>query len=160
VDKANLGLGVAPEWRHLLKPRLRDLHRQLVAEGRVGDEVLGQTGGAIPVGGMLLPTGEIGANLVLLAGDAAGLANPVTGAGISAAIISGQLAGEAAAEALGSRPDAGRFYAEEIADLFKTSLDQALARRQELMRIYVGGGRPGATDLQRGWIAFPQYWAA
>jgi geranylgeranyl reductase family protein len=160
ADKANLGLGVAPKWRHLLKPLLCDLHRRLVAEGRVGDEVLGQTGGAIPVGGMLHAVGEIGPSLVLLAGDAAGLANPVTGAGINAAIISGRLAGEAAAEALGGRPDAGPRYAEEIADLFKASLDQALARRQELLRIYAGGGRPGPADLQRGWIAFPQYWAA
>jgi geranylgeranyl reductase family protein len=160
ADRANLGLGVAPEWRHLLKPRLCDLHRQLVVEGRVGSEVLGHTGGAIPVGGMLHPVGEIGPALALLAGDAAGLANPVTGAGINPALISGPLAGEAAAEALGGRPDAGRRYAEEIEDLFKASLDQALARRRELMRIYAGGGRPGAADLQRGWIAFPQYWAA
>jgi flavin-dependent dehydrogenase len=97
---------------------------------------------------------------VLLAGDAAGLANPVTGAGINAAIISGRLAGEAAVEALGGRPDAGPRYAEEIGDLFKTSLAQAVARRQELMRTYAGGGRPSAADLQRSWIAFPQYWAA
>jgi geranylgeranyl reductase family protein len=160
ADKANLGLGVAPEWRHLLKPVLDDLHRQLVVEGRVGSEVLGHTGGAIPVGGMLHPVGEIGPILALLAGDAAGLANPVTGAGINPAIISGRLAGEAAAEALGGRPDAGRRYAEELEDLLKASLDQALARRRELMRIYAGGGRPSAADLQRGWIAFPQYWAA
>jgi geranylgeranyl reductase family protein len=160
LDKANLGLGVAPEWRHLLKPRLCDLHRQLVAEGRVGDSVLGRTGGAIPVGGMLDPLGEIGRSLVLLAGDAAGLANPVTGAGINAAVISGRLAGEAAAEALGGRLDAGPLYAEEIGDLFATSLGQALAHREELLRIHAGGGRPGAADLRRGWIAFPQYWAA
>ena len=55
------------------------------------------TGGAIPVGGMLKPWGRLGAALVLLAGDAAGLANPVTGAGIAAAVQSGRLAGEAAA---------------------------------------------------------------
>lgn len=160
ADKANLGLGLAPEWRRLLKPLLGGLHDELVAEGRVGNEVLGHTGGAIPVGGMLHPAGEIGASLVLLAGDAAGLANPVTGAGINPAIISGRLAGEAAAEALAGRADAGPRYAEEIAELFKPSLDQALARRHELMRIYARGGRPGAAELQRGWIAFPQYWAA
>jgi flavin-dependent dehydrogenase len=109
---------------------------------------------------MLRPAGEIGRSLVLLAGDAAGLANPVTGAGINPAVISGRLAGEAAADALNGRADAGHRYAEEIEDLFKASLDQALARRRELMRIYARGGRPAAADLQRGWIAFPQYWAA
>jgi geranylgeranyl reductase family protein len=159
TDRANLGLGVAPEWRHLLKPLLCDLHRQLVAEGRVGSEVLGYTGGAIPVGGMLRPIGVIGRSLVLLAGDAAGLTNPITGAGISPAIISGRLAGEAAAEVLSDRSDA-EHYAEQIADLFMSSIDHALARRRELMSSYARGGRPAVTDLQRSWIAFPQYWAA
>ena len=160
ADKANLGLGVAPERRHLLKPLLDGLHRQLVTEGRVGREVLGHTGGAIPVGGMLHPQGEIGRSLVLLAGDAAGLTNPITGAGINPAIISGRLAGMAAAEAVGGTAGGICNYAEELEDLFKSSLDRALARRQQLMRVYAGGGQPSRAELQRSWIAFPQYWAA
>ena len=160
AEKANLGVGVAAAWRHLLKPLLGDLHEQLVAEGRVGSEVLGHTGGAIPVGGMLHPEGAIGTSLVLLAGDAAGLTNPITGAGINPAIVSGRLAGEAAAGALSGKPDAGARYAEEIEDLYKGSLDRALARRRQLMRAYANGGRPAWAELQRGWVAFPQYWAA
>ncbi|KAB2919275.1 MAG: NAD(P)/FAD-dependent oxidoreductase [Hyphomicrobiaceae bacterium] len=159
ADRANLGLGIAPEQRHLLKPLLDDLHRQLVAEGRVGRDVLGHTGGAIPVGGMLHPQGEIGRSLVLLAGDAAGLTNPITGAGINPAVISGRLAGLAAAEAVGGTGGACR-YAEELEDLFKSSLDRALARRRQLMHVYADGGRPSRDELQRSWIAFPQYWAA
>jgi geranylgeranyl reductase family protein len=160
ADQANLGLGVAPERRHLLKPLLDGLHRQLVAEGRVGPEVLGHTGGAIPVGGMLNPQGVLGHTLVLLAGDAAGLTNPITGAGINQATVSGRLAGIAAAEAVRGMADNSCQYAEELQDLFKPSLDRALARRQQLMRIYADGGQPSRADLQRGWIAFPQYWAA
>ncbi len=158
AGEANLGLGVAPPWRHRLKPQLEELHRHLVAEGRVGKEILRHTGGAIPVGGMLDPTGRLGATQVLLAGDAAGLANPVTGAGINAAVVSGRLAGEAAA-ALSGKADAGSDYAEELEDLYKASLDRALARRQELLQVYADGGGPSRADLQRGWIAFPQYWA-
>jgi geranylgeranyl reductase family protein len=160
AEVANLGLGVAPNWRHLLKRLLDDLHRQLVVEGRVSDKILGLTGGAIPVGGLLHPQGSIGPALVLLAGDAAGLANPITGAGINAAVVSGRLAGEAAGEALRGKPGAGRAYVEELQDLYKVSLDRALARRHELMRTYADGGGPSRTELQRSWIAFPQYWAA
>ena len=160
AGQANLGLGVAPPWRRHLKPQLGQLHRTLVAEGRIGTEIVRHTGGAIPVGGMLDPLGRLGPVLVLLAGDAAGLTNPVTGAGINAAVVSGRLAGEAAVAALGGNVDAGRGYVEELEELYKASLDRALARRAQLMQVYAAGGRPSRTELQRGWIAFPQYWAA
>ena len=158
AGQANLGVGVAPAWRRNLKPQLDELHRTLMAEGRVGGEIARHTGGAIPVGGMLDPQGQLGPALVLLAGDAAGLTNPVTGAGINAAVVSGRLAGEAAIAALSGKSDAGLVYAEELGDLYKASLDRALARRVELLKVYSGGGRPSRTELQRSWIAFPDYW--
>ena len=130
-----------------------------MAEGRVGEEIIRYTGGAIPVGGMVEPDGRLGLALALLAGDAAGLANPVTGAGINAAVVSGRLAGEAAAAALRGKAGAGSDYAEELADLYKASLDRALARRRQLLRVHVEGSGPSRADLQRSWIAFPQYWA-
>ncbi len=160
ADQANLGLGVAPPWRRHLKPQLEELHRMLVREGRVGAEISRHTGGAIPVGGMLDPQGRLGPALVLLAGDAAGLANPITGAGINAAVVSGQLAGEAAVAALRGKADAGLNYADELGDLYKASLDRALARREELLSVYAAGGRPSVAELQRSWISFPQYWDA
>jgi len=160
ADQANLGLGIAPPWRRHLKPQLEQLHRMLVRQGRVGTEILGHTGGAIPVGGMLDPQGRLGSALVLLAGDAAGLTNPITGAGINAAVVSGQLAGEAAVAALRGKVGAGRDYAEELELLYKASLDRALARREQLLSVYAAGGRPSRAELQRSWIAFPQYWAA
>ena len=56
------------------------------------------TGGLIPVGGQAARDRPAsGIVPVLLAGDAAGLTNPVTGAGIEAAVRSGELAGAAAA---------------------------------------------------------------
>ena len=93
---ANLGLGVAPAHRAKLKPLLEALRQRLIAEGRIGTDILGHTGGAIPVGGMTGAHGMLGERVALLAGDAAGLVNPVTGAGIPAAVISGRMAGEAA----------------------------------------------------------------
>jgi flavin-dependent dehydrogenase len=114
---------------------------------RLGAEILAITGGPIPVGGMLKPSGLLGQTRVLLAGDAAGLANPVTGAGIAAAVQSGQLAGRAAASG------DWQGYEDELEDIYRVPLDRALARRRELL-----DSRPGKAALRRGWIAYPEYW--
>lgn len=164
ADVANLGVGVVPSAKARLKPLLDQLHAALVRDGRVGPEILGHTGGPIPVGSMLDPVGRLGPKEepvpVLLAGDAAGLANPVTGAGISAAVISGSMAGQALAGWCGGDADALAGYAEELADIFKPALDRALERRRELLARYGAEGGPSPAALRRGWIAYPEYWAA
>lgn len=157
---ANLGLGVAPPWRHQLKPLLEDLHDRLAEQGRVGREVLAHTGGAIPVGGMRQLVSNLDGTTVLLAGDAAGLSNPISGAGINAAVISGREAGVAAARIVAGESDASEDYEDEITALFGPSLDRALARRRELMAIYASNRMPLASELRKGWIAFDSYWAA
>ena len=129
--RANLGIGASAETRPLLKPLLDALHRRLVGEGRIGDAGAGLTGGAIPVGGRHALAGAIAGMPVLLAGDAAGLTNPVTGAGIAAAAISGRLAGRAASGWLAGRSDALAEYEEEIGDIFDGALSRALNRRQD-----------------------------
>jgi len=144
-DVANLGAGVGPAHKARLKSIVAKLHAQL--RERVGEEILSRTGGAIPVGGMLRPWGRLGGTLVLLAGDAAGLANPVTGAGIAAAVHSGRLAGEAAAR------KSPHSYEEELHDLYGAALERALRRRRELL-----DSVPGKAALRRGWIAYPEYW--
>lgn len=156
---ANLGLGGDPRARAHFKPLLDDLHAQLADQGRVGRDVLGYTGGAIPSGGMLQPAAQRGAAHVLLAGDAAGLTNPITGAGIMSAVISGEMAGEAAAALAQGDPMAAATYREDLAEMFEASLARAVARREALMRLH-GLRKPGPGDLRRAWIAFPEYWAA
>jgi digeranylgeranylglycerophospholipid reductase len=146
-DVANLGAGVSPPFKSRLKAVVARLHAQLMKEGRVDGAVSATTGGGIPVGGMLKPFGLLRETLVLLAGDAAGLANPVTGAGIAAAVHSGRLAGEAAVE---RRPEA---YEEELHELYGAALERALRRRQELLN-----AKPEKAALRRGWIAYPEYW--
>ena len=152
-EVANLGAGVVPRHRGALKSIVESLRRRLVREGRVGEEILARTGGAIPVGGALEPAGTLGGVAVLLAGDAAGLANPVTGAGIAAAVQSGTLAGEAAALACAGHASALEGYAEELDALFGDSLARALHRREQLLR---SAATPSA--LRRAWIAYPEYW--
>jgi flavin-dependent dehydrogenase len=136
---------VSPQHKHRLKSIVARLHASQL--GRVSREILYLTGGAIPVGGMLKPWGVLGGSAVLLAGDAAGLANPVTGAGIAAAVHSGRLAGQAAAT--------GEFeqYEEELEDVYGASLERALHRRRELL-----SSIPEKSVLRRGWIAYPEYW--
>ena len=157
---ANLGIGVAPMAKHRLKPLLAALHRRLAADGRVGERASALTGGPIPVGGHLPAVGHIGGVPVLLAGDAAGLANPVTGAGIAAAVQSGTLAGAAAAEWLGGNASSLEDYEAELAETFDGAIRRALSRRRELLAHYGANGRPGKAALRAGWIAYPQYWAA
>jgi geranylgeranyl reductase family protein len=154
----NIGLGVVAAEKRRLKPLLDALHAELVAEGRVGAAIHRHTGGLIPVGGTVGPTGAFGAVPALLCGDAAGLTNPITGAGINAAVISGRLAGEAAAAWIAGRADALDDYSEDMEDLFGPSLALALKRRSRLLDTYSRHGRPEETDLRGGWIAYPQYW--
>lgn len=142
---ANLGAGVNPAHKGRLKSIVARLHSS--QRERVSSQILALTGGAIPVGGMLKPRGRLENTAVLLAGDAAGLANPVTGAGIAAAVHSGRLAGQAVVT--------GKFeeYEEELEDVYRAALDRALARRRELM-----GSKFEKAALRRGWIAYPEYW--
>lgn len=146
-EVANLGAGVAPRHKSRLKAIVGALHSRLVMEKRAGRDIVGLTGGAIPVGGMLKPWSRLGATLVLLAGDAAGLANPVTGAGIAAAVHSGRLAGRAAAAR------APEDYEEELEDVYRAALERAVQRRRDLM-----GSTMDKTALRRGWVAYREYW--
>ncbi|MBS0232231.1 MAG: NAD(P)/FAD-dependent oxidoreductase [Proteobacteria bacterium] len=155
---ANLGIGVSAAYKEDLKPLLNNLHDRLANEGRVGRRVLGITGGAIPVGGIKGPVGYLDRTPVLLAGDAAGLANPITGAGINAAVISGALAGEAALRCLEGDRLALRDYRDGIEDLFKPGIDRALRRREHLQSYYDVGTRPPPGALRQSWIAYDSYW--
>lgn len=172
-EMANVGLGVDRRFGEDLGGPLQGLIAELVARGLVEDRVLSRTGGAIPVGG-LRPMVHDGP--ILLVGDAAGLTHPITGAGIPAALISGERAGEAAAEYLADADQSGNAqsdargpgsalwealadFEEDVRDQFETSVARGVARRQELERIW--GSPEAATDRphRRGWIAFSEYFA-
>lgn len=158
-DVAHVGAGVDPAHKARLKEIVSALQATLVDAGRVGDRMLGLTGGAIPAGGMLKPRGMLADTLVLLAGDAAGLTNPVTGAGIAAAVSSGKLAGEAAAAWTTGDRAAGENYEDELRGVFEAALDRAVARRRELATRAACGTPLNAVALRRGWIAYPEYWS-
>jgi len=159
-DVANVGLGVEADARARLKPLLATLRDRLIAQGIIGEAIHSWTGGAIPVGGPHHPVATRAVVGVLLAGDAAGLVNPVTGAGIPAAFVSGELAGEAAARFARGETGALENYAEDLDERFGASLRRALQRRAEMREVFRRDTPPRAADWRRGWIAFPEYWAA
>jgi geranylgeranyl reductase family protein len=151
--QANLGCGVLMDRHRRLGALLGELTLELARAGIVEPEPLGRTGGAIPVGGIVGPSGRLGRVPVLLAGDAAGLAHPVTGAGIAAAVLSGTLAGETAAVAVSGHSDALPAYAEELRDLFAGAFERALARRRATWQ-----DTPRPAALRQGWPGFAAYW--
>jgi len=156
-DTANLGVGADPRFAADLKTPLDRLHADLADAGRVGCEILARTGGAIPVGG-LRP--RLVVQDVAFAGDAAGLTHPITGAGIAAAVDSGERAGAAAAAWCTGDANAWRDYEQDIRDQYEASLARAVRRRRWLARFW---STPAARDdrlHRRGWIAFREYFDA
>ncbi len=156
---AHVGVGVVTAERRGIKQHLGELVERLMAAERVQGGVLSRTGGFIPVGGPLQGASVHGHCLVLLAGDAAGLANAVTGAGIHAALVSGQMAGETARSWLDGDNCAAEEYDDELDDVFGASLRRAALRRAQLMQVW-RERKPDPVELRRGWIAYPEYWAA
>lgn len=148
-EVANLGVGLDKSLAPDMKTPLDLLHQRLAAEGVVGEEILGRTGGAIPVGG-LRPRLVI--DHVMLVGDAGGFTHPITGAGIDAAVISGERAGQAAAEWLKGRQNALRDFEDDMRDRFEESLQRAVERRS-----MHGSAVSDDAALRKGWVAFPEY---
>jgi digeranylgeranylglycerophospholipid reductase len=155
---ANIGVGVDRRWMVDLKTALVWLHRSLVDDDRVEADVLGLTGGAIPVNGL---RDRLAVGRVLFVGDAAGLAHPISGAGIAAAVISGERAGEAAAEFVrDGRECALSEFEQDIREQYEGTLRRALDRRAILTEHRRTAGSVNDRVMRRSWIAFREYFDA
>ena len=152
---ANLGLGGDKSFLADLKIPLDALHKELQHQGVIGEEILSRTGGAIPVGGLRR---KLVMENILFVGDAAGLTHPITGAGIAAAVISGQRAGQAAGDWVqGNNGNALENYEEEIRDQYEPVLLRAVERRRWLNNHWHTEFANSDVMHRRGWIAFPEY---
>jgi digeranylgeranylglycerophospholipid reductase len=152
-DSANLGVGIDPFLNKGLKKGLEQLRMELIHEGLIEEEIMGQGGGLLPVGGL---TAVTKGNLIL-AGDAAGTCHPITGAGVGNALVSGEMAGEAAAEAVRCgdlRPLLA--YEQELIRLLGHSLNQGVRKRKAMIARW---NRPDFSETIRpNWIAFREYY--
>ena len=124
-NMANLGVGCAKEANP--RARLNELRLMLLSQDVIKSSILGSTGGVIPVSG---PREQLAEGNVLLCGDAAGLTHPITGAGIPQAVVSGGLAGKAAAALAGGEGPAAGKYAEEIGMYYGRYLKRGVEARK------------------------------
>ncbi|MEQ1666847.1 MAG: NAD(P)/FAD-dependent oxidoreductase [Sulfuriferula sp.] len=155
---ANLGLGLDKRFTADMKKPLDELHRQLVAQGLVGEEITYRTGGAIPVGGL---REQLVIGNIMFTGDAAGLTHPITGAGIAAAVISGERAGQAAvANLVNHDADALADFEEDVRDQFEVAVSRAVARRKWLDQHWLTEAAQTDDLHRKSWIAFPDYFVS
>lgn len=151
--RANVGVGV--ERKYGFKPReaLKWLVEKLARQGIIQARPLIYGGGLLAVGGRVRASGE---NIVL-AGDAAGLCHPQTGAGVMSAVQSGWLAGEAAAKAAGGDDGVIDSYAKEIDELYSAAMEHAAGRRRLMEKFWKKSDSELSRALRYGWVAFPEY---
>lgn len=152
-DKANLGVGLEAGQSGNLKRTLDGFRRERIEEGLVEGAEEQAGGGLVPVGGLK----DLWLENMILAGDAAGTCHPISGAGVGNALISGKLAGEAAAAAVirgGSGPL--ETYRDELQSLLGPSLSRAAAKRQKMLRDWHRTDFAGL--IVKNWIAFKEYY--
>ncbi|MBO0815632.1 MAG: hypothetical protein J2P30_10915, partial [Actinobacteria bacterium] len=146
--QANVGIGVGMGGTRRSAPLREDLDRFTALLRSRGD--LRPAAEAGPVIGGWLRMGGTGAppatGNVLLAGDAAGLINPLQGEGIAPAMISARLAAEAV---LADPCRAGPAYASALAGAFGRYLPGASALQRTLMR------RPFAASASMRLVTAP-----
>lgn len=151
-SKANLGVGVLSSLPKELKKILDRFRMELIEEGMIEVGIKGSGGGLIPVGGLT----DLAKEHMILAGDAAGTCHPITGAGVGNALISGEMAGEAAAEAV-RKGDLQplKDYERELKGLLGHSLNHGVRKRKAMM---AGWLNPDFSETIRpNWIAFGEY---
>lgn len=150
---ANVGIGVVPgsgsTASRLLEKFLDGLHK----DGMVKPGRLAISAGLIPVSGLRK---ELVMDDVMFCGDAAGLTHPITGAGIPQAILSGELAGRAAAAALKTESREPLIeYQNQIRGTYNGIINHALSKRAYMMRSW--NDQDFVATCEQTWIGFKGY---
>jgi len=155
---ANAGLGIVPAKASLLPSLLdRFLGYLMSLKGLSATAVVGRMAGSVPCE---KPRQTVIGNIVLV-GDAAAHAHPITGAGILNAVIGGEIAGRAAAEAV-LRGDLRylKDYETGWHEAFGKSLFHA-AMKREFLEANWNNPKIGFEDLiRKTWVGFKEYYEA
>ena len=151
---ANVGLGMKRS-SHSQERITQALHRfveRLKASGKIIGEPVRRTAGWIPAE----PVRRAVYGNIALAGDAAGHTHAITGAGVFAAVVCGQMAGKWAGRAVrDNHIDLLQHYDHEWKDLMALTLVRAYQRRQQMEAEW---NNFNAT-VKNCWVAYRQYYA-
>jgi flavin-dependent dehydrogenase len=152
-ETANVGIGVNLLHKNKLQFLIKDFIGSLVAQGKLADSgPTMKTGGLIPVGGPLAVTQQ---ENMLLAGDAAGHTHPVTGGGIMNAIVTGQMAGERATQAVINHDlKLLSHYPQQWQSLLGSYLDRATQQRKDMDHNWTYNAQQFGKLIRRTWISF------
>jgi geranylgeranyl reductase family len=152
-DRANVGVGISLKHKDKLSSLMKDFVSSLVKQGKLADPVPAmRTGGLIPIGGPL-PITQAGN--MLLAGDAGGHTHPVTGGGIMNAVVTGQLAGELAAQAvLDNDLSLLADYPEQWQAFLGRFLGRATRQRNDMDTNWTSNEEQFEKLIRRTWIGF------
>jgi geranylgeranyl reductase family protein len=153
-EVANVGLGMKRNT-HSQERIAQTLHRfieRLKASGKITGEPVGRTAGWIPAE----PVRRAVYGNIALAGDAAGHTHAITGAGVFAAVVCGQMAGKWAGRAVrDNHINLLQHYDHEWKDLMALTLVRAYQRRQKMEAEW---NNFNAT-VKNCWVAYRQYYA-
>ncbi len=151
MHSANVGLGVRIGQKIKVKEIFQQFVDRLVKEKKVINTPLKTTTGLIPVGGPLYTV----KNNIILVGDAAGQTHPITGAGISQAIICGKFAARSVTEALRNNDLHLLYtYEESWKHLYLAELNRAMKKRELLEKNW-----DRIKDILKDcWVSFPEYY--
>jgi len=166
----SLNIGIGTAFPTGLKDCLETFKRQLIKSGllhlKKGSsnsksnnyfKVNSTVTGLAPVSGIISrPAAEEG---LVTVGDAAGLCNPVTGAGIYNAVCSAKIAAEKIFLSFQKKDRAILLdINEEYEKMFSVSIGRALKKRDYMLKNWQNSTVPFDEVIKKSWIAFRDYW--
>lgn len=157
-DVANVGLCIKQFFPKPLEHLNKFIEKHPIASKKlVKASPIGFYTGMLPIRG---PIEKTHANQLLVVGDAAGHTDPVSGAGISSAIICGKIAGEVATKAI-KAGDTSENFLREYEILWKKILGKRLLRsvnkRRQIDEAW-SSDQKLEEILPKVWIAFESYY--
>ena len=151
---ANVGLGMkrSGDSQERIVRTLQCFIERLKKKGKITGTPVARTAGWIPAE----PVRRAVYGNIALAGDAAGHTHAITGAGIFAAVVCGQMAGKWAGRAvLDDDLNLLQYYDHEWKDLMALTLVRAYERRQKMEAEW----NDFNATVQNCWVAYRHYYA-
>ncbi|MCL7413395.1 MAG: NAD(P)/FAD-dependent oxidoreductase [ANME-2 cluster archaeon] len=154
-DSANVGLGITISGSKSPHEYLDAFIEESDISGRLDGEISKYIAGALPISGL---REKLVYDNILLVGDSAGMADPVTGAGINSAMLAGEVAGNVIIRAL-KHDDMMLLgqYETRVRRLLARPLARSLEKRNKLDE-YCTQNELLQQHLPELWVTFGQYW--